>query len=104
MTFIQHRINVDIASWHLYIENIYSFAVNIINIVIECNENSISTRAKHEWKFECFHYTRWNFYGIHWKRVIFSFDFIVYSPMRASNVITNVIKQNMNVMASTFSA
>ena len=32
-----------------YIEDIYSFAVNTINIVIECNENiSIFTSAKHE--------------------------------------------------------
>ena len=31
------------------IEAIYSFAVNTINIVIECNENiSIFTSAKHE--------------------------------------------------------
>ena len=31
------------------IEDIYSFAVNTINIVIECNENiSIFTSAKHE--------------------------------------------------------
>ena len=33
----------------LYIEDIYSFAVNTINIVIEYNENiSIFTSAKHE--------------------------------------------------------
>ena len=32
-----------------YIGDIYSFAVNAINIVIECNENiSIFTSAKHE--------------------------------------------------------
>ena len=32
-----------------YIEDIYSFAVTTINIVIECNENiSIFTIAKHE--------------------------------------------------------
>ena len=32
-----------------YREDIYSFAVNTINIVIECNENiSIFTSAKHE--------------------------------------------------------
>ena len=30
-------------------------------------------------------------------------DFIVYMPMHASDVIINVIKQNMNVIASTFS-
>ena len=31
-----------------YIEDIYSFAVNTINIVIECDENiSIFTSAKH---------------------------------------------------------
>ena len=42
-----------------YIEDIYSFAVNTINIVIECNENiRIFMSAKHEWKFECFHYPR----------------------------------------------
>ena len=41
------------------IEHMYSFAVKTINIVIECNENiSIFTSAKHEWKFECFHYPR----------------------------------------------
>ena len=33
----------------IYIEDIYSFAVNTINIAIECNENvSIFTSAKHE--------------------------------------------------------
>ena len=47
-------------SLFIYIEDIYSFAVNTINIVIECNENiSIYTNAKHKWKFECFHFTRW---------------------------------------------
>ena len=57
-----------------YIEDIYSFSVNTINIVIECNENiSIFTSAKHEWKFECFHYTRWKFLWYHWKRVNFLF-------------------------------
>ena len=34
----------------------------------------------------------------------FSFYFIVYMPMRASDAINNVTKQNMNVMASTLSA
>ena len=38
------------------------------------------------------------------KEYFFSFYFIVYTPMRVSDVITNVTKQNMNVMASTFSA
>ena len=33
----------------MYIEDIYSFAVNTINIVIECNEDiSIFASAKHE--------------------------------------------------------
>ena len=45
-----------------------------------------------------------NCYGIHWKIVIFSFYFIVYTTMRTSDVITNVTKQNMNIMASRFSA
>ena len=36
----------------IYIEDIYSFAVDTINIIIECNENiSIFTSAKHQWKF-----------------------------------------------------
>ena len=88
-----------------YIEDIYSLAVNTINIVIECNENiSIFTGAKHEWKFECFHYTRWKFLWYSLKKSKFSFYFIVYTPMRVSDVITNVTKQNMNVMASTLSA
>ena len=34
----------------------------------------------------------------------FSIYFIVYGPMRAFDVLTNVTKQNMNAMASTFSA
>ena len=38
------------------------------------------------------------------ENVWFFFLFIVYTPMRASDVITNVNKQNMNVMASTLSA
>ena len=61
----------------LDIEDIYSFAVNTINIVIECNENiSIFTSAKHEWKFECFHYTRWKFLWHSLKKSKFSFYFI----------------------------
>ena len=51
--------NFLISSWNIccvnslesrrFIEDIYSFAVNTINIVIECNENiSIFTSAKHE--------------------------------------------------------
>ena len=47
---------------HTYIEDIYSFVVNTINIFIECNENiSIFMSAKHEWKIECFHYTGWKY-------------------------------------------
>ena len=80
-----------------YIEDIYSFTVNTINIVIEWNENiSIFTSAKHEWKFECFHYTRWKF--------LWYFYFIVHMSMCVSDVISNVTKQNMNIMASTLSA
>ena len=41
------------------IEDIYSFVVNTINIFIKCNESiSIFTSAKHECKFQCFHYAR----------------------------------------------
>ena len=58
------------------IEDIYSFALNTINIVIEWNENiSIFTRAKYEWKFECFHYTRWKFLWYSLKKNKFSFLF-----------------------------
>ena len=84
------------------IEDIYSFTVNTINIVIEWNENISSfTSAKHEWKFECFHYTRWKCLWYSLKKSKFSFYFIVYTSMRVSDVISNVTKQNMNVMAST---
>ena len=38
------------------------------------------------------------------KKSKFSFYFFVYTPMRVSDVINNVTKQNMNVMASTLSA
>ena len=87
------------------VKDIYSLAVNTINIVIECNENiSIFTSAKHEWKFVCFHYTRWKFLWYSLKKSKLSFYFIVCTPMRVSDVITNVTKQNMNVMASTLSA
>ena len=87
------------------IKDIYSFAVNTINIVIECIENiSIFTSAKHEWKFECFHYTRWKLLWYSLKKSKFSFYFIVYMPMRVSDIIYNVIKQSINVMALTFSA
>ena len=90
---------------YAYIEDIYSFAVNTINIVIACNENiSIFTTAKHEWKFECFNYTRWKFLWFSLEKSKFSFYLIVFTPMRASEVINNVTKQNMNVMASTLSA
>ena len=34
------------------------------------------------------------------KKSKFSFYYIVYMPMRASDVLINVTKQNMNVMAS----
>ena len=34
----------------------------------------------------------------------FSFYFIVYTPMCASDFITNITKQNMNVMGSMSSA
>ena len=90
---------------NIWISSIYSFAVNTINIVIEWNENiSIFTSAKHEWKFECFHYTRWTFLWYSLKKSKFSFYFIVHTSMRVSDVISNVTKQNINVMASTLSA
>ena len=38
------------------------------------------------------------------KKSKFSFYSIVYTPMRVSDVKTNVTKQNMNVMESTLSA
>ena len=38
------------------------------------------------------------------KKRKFSFYFTVYTPMRASGVIANKTKQNMNVKASTVSA
>ena len=57
-----------------YIEDIYSFSVNTINIVIEWNENiSIFTSSKHEWNLNVFITRDENFYGIHWKRVNFLF-------------------------------
>ena len=91
--------------YYQFIEDIYSFAVNTINIVVEWNENiSIFTSVKHEWKFECFHYTRWKFLWYSLKKSKFSFFFIVHTSMRVSDVISNVTKQNMNVMASTHSA
>ena len=36
-------------------------------------KNIRSGTTSHSWKFECFHYTDENFYGIHWKRVNFLF-------------------------------
>ena len=38
------------------------------------------------------------------KEKFFLFYLFVYMPMLASDVKTNVAKQNMNVMVSTFSA
>ena len=38
------------------------------------------------------------------KKSKFSFYVFVYTPMRVSDVINNVTKQNMNVMALTLSA
>ena len=76
-----------------------------ITIVIECNENiSMFTSAKHEWKFECFITRDENCLWYSLKKSKFSFYFIVYTPMRVSDVINNVTKQNMNAMASTLSA
>ena len=37
------------------------------------------------------------------KKSKFSFSFFVYMPMRVFDIINNVTKQNMNVMASTLS-
>ena len=34
-----HRYHIYLKYWDTYIENICSFAVNTINIFIECNEN-----------------------------------------------------------------
>ena len=45
-----------------------------------------------------------NFLWYSLKKRKFSFYFIVNTPMRVSDVISNVTKQNMNVMASTLSA
>ena len=57
------------------------------------NENiSIFTRAKHEWKFECLHYTRWKLLSYSLKKSKFSFYVIVYTTMCASDVITKVTK------------
>ena len=86
----------------LYIENqdvedIYSFTVNAINIFIVYNEN---LNTKDEWKCECFHYARSNFLCYSLKESKFSFYFIVYTPVRACGVITNVSKQNMTAIAS----
>ena len=70
----------------------------------QCNENiSIFMSVKHEWKFECFHYTRWKFL---WNSLNkFSFYFIVNTPMRARFWRHNYItKQNMNIIVWTFSA
>ena len=45
-----------------------------------------------------------NFNGISLKKSKFYFYFIVYTPMRVSDVINNVTKQTMNIMALTLSA
>ena len=66
------------------------------------NENIM--RAKHKWKFEYFHYTRWKFLWYSHKKSKCSFDFLVYTSMHVSDVITNITKQNINVMASSFSS
>ena len=48
-TILHSHLNVGIILMKKDIEDIYSFAVNTINIVIECNESiSIFTSAKHE--------------------------------------------------------
>ena len=45
-----------------------------------------------------------NFLWYPLKKSKFSFYFIIHTPMRVSDIIINVTKQNMNVMASMFSA
>ena len=52
-----------LVTWGIkYIKNSYSFAVNTMNI-FEGKENiSIFLSAEHEWKFECLHCMRWNFF------------------------------------------
>ena len=97
-------------STYIYREDIYSFAVDTINIVIECNENisifhECEARVK-IWMFSLHEMKKKKKKKKIWKSLKkskFSFYFIVYTPMRVSDVITNVTKQNMNVMASTFS-
>ena len=88
-----------------YIEDIYSFAVNTINIVIECNE-------KHQYFHECEARVKIWMFSLHEMKILwyslkkskFSFYFTFYTLLHVSDVISNVTKQNMNVMASTFSA
>ena len=75
-----------------------------------CNENiSIFTSAKHKWKFDCFHYSRWNFLWYSLKKSKFSFYFIVYTTMHASDIISNATKQkherhSVDIQCLTWSA
>ena len=39
-----------------------------------------------------------NYFGIYWRRVNFLFYFIVNTPMHTSDLMTNVIWQNMTIM------
>ena len=81
------------------IEDIYCFDVNTINIVIEYNVNiSIFTSAN------VFITRDETFLWYPLKKSKLSFYFIAYRPTRVSDVIINVTKQNMNVMARMFSA
>ena len=89
----------------VYIEDIYSFAVNTVNIVIEGNDNmSIFTSRSTSENLSVFVARNENFLWYSLKKSKFSFYFIVYTPMCVSDVINNVTKQKMNVMASTLSA
>ena len=54
--------------------------------------------------FKCFYYTRGKFLWYSLNKRKFSFYLIVYAAVRASDVITIITKQNMNVLASMFSA
>ena len=64
MLFLLHKEETIVRQYACYIRHrgYLLFCCEYHKYFYKCNENiSIFTSEKHEEKFECFHYTRWNF-------------------------------------------
>ena len=88
-------------------DNIYGIhikRVNILYILSSVMKTSVFSRVRSTSENLTVFITRDENFLYSWKKRKCSFYVIVYTPMRVSDVITYVTKQNMNVRALTFSA